>query len=391
MVSGQETKRLYGLLFALLALIGFGCQAVHEDVIVFDREEIVMEEDEQVRRLLESGNSYLKSEIYPEAEKNYRKVLRIQPDSRTANINLSYVLRKQNRTPEAFDLDHQFTQRFPEDADGHARLAAAYAGDKSDLEGAASSMKRALALNGEEKSYHTDLGYYYTELEMYEDAIVAYEGALALDPDDETTEKVLIDLYKKTGDVGALVQSKEKQLEEDPENAGLLNDLAKLYRDQEDYIQAAEYYERLAPVAEKQAPVLRNLALCYLQVPDTLSALGTYKRVVEIDAEDNNSLVRLAELQVAPNVRRYDDAIRSVQTALNRNENNARGWCVWGKALENLKQYDQAKTKYNRAVALNDEVWSPYAEKELVRQDQLIERAKKLAEKEEYEATEFGD
>ncbi len=391
MKYGWKSTKRCAWLFAAALLVGAGCQAVHEDVLEYDRPEVDLDETEQVRRLLDSANSYLKSEIYPEAEKNYRKVLRIDPANRTANINLSYALRKQQRADEAFDLDYKFTQRFPDDAEGHARLAAAYAGDRDDIASAAKSMERAIAIDGKEVSYYTDLGYYYAELEQYDEAIGAYEKAAELDPENETTQKALVQLYEKSGDVEALIRSKEKQLADDPENARLLNDLAKLKRDQEDYTAAAEYYERLSKVDEGNAAVLRNLAVCYLQVPDSTAALETYKRVVEADPNDTESYVRLAELEGSPTFQRYSDAIKTVRIALDRDEGNARGWCVWGKALENLKQYDQAKTKFNKAVELNDPVWSAYASQELVRQDQLIERAKKLADKAKYEATEYGD
>ena len=54
-------------------------------------------------------------------------------------------------------------------------------------------------------------------------------------------------------------------------------------------------------------------------------------------------------------------------------------YSVWGKILEDNKNYDAAITKFSKAVAMRDEPWSGYARKQIARQAQLKKRAKLIA------------
>ena len=54
-------------------------------------------------------------------------------------------------------------------------------------------------------------------------------------------------------------------------------------------------------------------------------------------------------------------------------------YSIWGKLLEDRKEYDLAIDKFNRAVSLKDEPWSGYARKQIARQTQLIKREAMIA------------
>ncbi len=387
MMNRNRRRGPAGILLGMLILAFFGCEATHDNAIIYTRDEVTLDQNEQVKRYLASGDSYLKSEIWDEAEGAYRKVLRVDPGNRTANINLAYVYRKTGRDDLAFRLDEQFTKSSPDAPDGHARYAAALAG-RDNVGGAITSIERAIELKGDEVSYWSDLGYYALQVEDYDKGLEAYNGVLALDPENQVAQQQRVRCLKETGQLDVIFEDEENRLAEDPENRKLLRSVAKMRREADDFSGAAELYDRLATLDKDNVSVLKNLALCYLQVPDTSSALSSYERVIELDDSDVNTIVRVAELQATKSVGRFNEAITNVKTALDLDKENARGWCVWGKALEYKGEYEQAISKFNQASALEDPVWSPYAQSEITRQNQLIERRKKLQEQKEYEETE---
>jgi tetratricopeptide (TPR) repeat protein len=65
--------------------------------------------------------------------------------------------------------------------------------------------------------------------------------------------------------------------------------------------------------------------------------------------------------------------------------NSAAAFCVWGKALEKQGRYEEAMTKFRRAVSCSDPAWTSYATKEIERQEALIKRREALEEQQELE------
>ncbi len=387
-------RRMRGtlLIASLVALAGFACQAVNDEVIEFERD-VTIDEDDQVSRLLGSGAQYLDSDLYDKAEEVYRKVLRIDENNKTAMQNLSYTYRQQGRMADAISMDQRYVAKFPDDPNGYARLAAVEAEESLDYDGAIAHIDKAIELNPDDDTYFADRGFYAysktdddgarTDLAL---ALASYQKAEELDPENESYGKYIKKIIIEMGDTGMIADNALEELEADPENPRLLRQVAKMYQDQQDWSSAAIYYERLSNVDTGNAGVLQNLALIYLQIPDTTSAVRSYDRLVAVDPTNVDGLVRLAELQSSKSQRNYRDGITTVKKAIDIDPENARAWSAWGKALEYLEQYEEARAKFVKASSLKDPVWSSYAQQEIGRQDQLIERREKLKEKAQYEA-----
>ncbi|NNE07615.1 MAG: hypothetical protein HKN20_03525 [Gemmatimonadetes bacterium] len=392
MMASVRSMRGTLLIFSIVAIAGFGCQATNDEVIEFERD-VTVDDNEQVSRLLGTGKSYLDSDLYLQAEEAYRKVLRIDENNKTAIQNLSYTYRKQGRLDDAMAMDHKYVAKFPDDPNGHARLAAVEAEEMMDFDGAIGHMDAAIAINPDDATYYADRGFYAyskqddsgarTALPL---ALESYRKAEELDPENEDYGKYINKIIAEMDDPDMIAKNSLEELEEDPENPRLLRKVAKMYQDQEDWSSAASYYERLSAVDTGNAGVLQNLALIYLQIPDTTNAVRSYDRLVALDPTNVNGLVRLAELQASRSQRNYRDGITTVKKAIDLDPENARAWSAWGKALEYLEQYEEARAKFVKASTLNDPVWSSYAQQEIARQDQLIERREKLKEKAQYEA-----
>ncbi|MBN1827499.1 MAG: tetratricopeptide repeat protein [Candidatus Eisenbacteria bacterium] len=390
MKTGKRRALLFAVLFAAAALLFAACQQVHEDVMEFEKDGTV-DEDTRVTRLMNSGKHYLDSELYSQAEEAYREVVRIQPDNKVAYTNLAFAVRAQERYDEAFELYQRYTAKFPDDADGFARLAAAYA-DREDYANAAVQIQRAIQVDPEDTRLQTDLAFYYEKEERWEEAQVAYEKALEAEPDNEDIQQKLSAIYNKLGKTDELLASQETLLAKDPENARLMKNVARLRVEMEDFGGAAELYARLADLEPDNANWVRSLAVANLHTGDTLAAAGAYERLIQQDPSSSEAFIRLADLQASDKIKNLSGAIQNVSRGLELNPNNARGWCVWGDILEKQKKYEQAIAKFEKAVTLSDPIWSPYAERQIPRQEQLIEREDALRRKAEYEKLEeYGD
>ena len=377
---------LWTSVLCVVLFTGLACQAVHENVVEYERESTV-DGDTRAARLMTSGRQYLDSELYVQAEEAYREVTRLVPDNRVAFANLAYAIRAQERHEEAFDLYRRYTVLFADDPDGFARLAAIY-DEKEDYTAAARNMVKAVELSPEDASLHAELAHFYRLTEDWELAQVEYEKALELDPENEMAQQYLPEVYKQLGKTDELLVAQEILLEKDPENVGLVASVARLRLDAENYAGAAELYGRLAELRPETIAPLKNMAIAQLRMDDTLAAVSTYKRVVDIDRNDSDVYILLADLLSSKAVNRVDEAITNLGRGLELNPENARGWCVWGDILEGKKEYESAIAKFEKAATMGDSHWSPYAQRQIPRQEQFIERERALKEQEKYEALE---
>ncbi|MFH1679318.1 MAG: tetratricopeptide repeat protein, partial [Candidatus Eisenbacteria bacterium] len=317
----------------------------------------------------------------------YREVLEIKPNAREAHTLLAFAVSRQGRADEALALFKSYTEKFPEDPEGLARLAAVYS-DRGEHRAATDEIAKAIEVNPEDPGLYYEQGYYHELLEDWEGAQTAYEKASELDPGNDDFRQRLSFVYKKLGKTNELLASQEDLLEKEPDNRRLMLSVAQLSAEKGDYSTAGELFRRLAELDPGNTAYLKNYAVVQLLEGDTTGAASTYEKVVSTDPADVDAMVRLADAQASKAVGKQDAAVRNVQKGLDLDDQNARGWCVWGKILERQGMYEQAKQKFQRASSLGDPVWSDYARREVERQVQLIEREKKKKEKEEYEKLE---
>lgn len=373
------------VLAGFLLTIGTACEP-QEDVIVYERDPTV-DPETKAKRLMSSARQYLDSELYSQAELAYREVVDLQPDNKTALANLAFSVRAQERGDEAFELYKMYTANFPDDADGFARLGAIY-DDRGDLGNAAEATGKAVELSPEDATLRHELGNYYVKLEKWEEAQTQYEKAIELDPENDDYHGILANIYKELGKTDELLAARETQLAKDPENPKLIASVARLNLDVENYDRSRELYEQLVELDEGNVALLKNLAIIQLRTADTTAAIATYKKVVAADRSDADAYIKLADFQATKSIGDYESAVRNVQTGLELNPDHAQGWCVWGTVMEHMGRYEQAITKFEKAAGLKDPYWSGYAQKEVLRQQQLIEREKRKKEKEEYDKLE---
>jgi len=373
------------VLAGLLAAAGLSCQT-QEDVIVYERD-VTVDPETKAARLMNSGRQYLDSELYPQAEQAYREVIEIKPDSREANTLLAFAVSRQGRADEALELFKGYTQKFSDDPEGFARLAAVYS-DRGDNRAAAGEIDKAVALSPEDPKLYYEKGYYRELIEDWEGAQGAYEKASELDPGNDDYRQRLTVVYKKLGRTEDLYAAQKEMLEKEPTNQRLMLSVAQLSAEKGDYAAARDLFRALSELEPDNTAYLKNYAVVQLLEGDTTAATSTYQEVVKKNPSDADALVRLSDLQASAKIGKYDEALRNVQKGIELDEQNARGWCVWGRILERQAMYEQAKQKFQRASSLGDPIWSEYAKREVVRQDQLIEREKKKKEREEYEKLE---
>jgi tetratricopeptide (TPR) repeat protein len=184
---------------------------------------------------------------------------------------------------------------------------------------------------------------------MNADAIAVYQHALTLQPNEFT-------IYRTLGE---------------------------LNRRLENFDRAAEYYGQAVNIKDDDSQLRYFLAATLDKQGDYAGAIVHMERALELSPDTPDFYWLLGDLYVK--AKRYGDAVAIVQEELKIRPNSAAAYCVWGKALEKQGRYEEAITKFQRAVSCADPAWTTYANKEIERQNLLIERQKALEEQRELE------
>ena len=167
-------------------------------------------------------------------------------------------------------------------------------------------------------------------LKEHDSAIVAYDKAIALNPDYVWSWNNRGDAYAKLGEVSRAISDFQQAIKLSPERSFVSwNNLGKLYFQQRRYPQSINAYENAIEVKDDYLPALIGLGNAYKSVRKYSSAMEAYERAIEINPKSYES------------------------------------W--YGKALvaESLKQYDEAAQAYKRAISINPN--GEYARKGLAR------------------------
>jgi len=146
---------------------------------------------------------------------------------------------------------------------------------------------------------------------------------------------------------------------------------------------AADYYERAVALEPDNFELIISAAQSYDRMKDSGKAMFYAEKALEMRPDMADLYSYLGDLYNRND--RYSDAISMARQELEIRPNSAAAYCVWAKALEKQGNYQGAIGKFQLAVNTGDPAWKSYAEKEIVRQQKLIERDELIREQQELE------
>jgi tetratricopeptide (TPR) repeat protein len=150
-----------------------------------------------------------------------------------------------------------------------------------------------------------------------------------------------------------------------------------IYLNEQNYTLSIHYLDKLLAVDPDNPAAHRNKGIAYYQQGEKKKALASFENVRQSGGELDGLYGPLADCYRA--ARNNTQALVVIKEGLEAGSQEAWLYSVWGKILEDNKNYDGAIAKFSKAVALKDEPWSGYARKQIGRQAQLKKRAKMIA------------
>jgi TonB family protein len=211
--------------------------------------------DSQVLPHLLQAAKLLQDRAWPEAEKEFRSALAIEPDNALLHVDLSAVLPGSQGEPgwnAAIAEDREALRLEPDLALAHLHIAIALH-QQGDTKGALAESREVVRMDPDDAHAWNHLARVLEEAGDLDGAMAAYKEAMARNPDEAFSHRDLAELLEKKGGLdGAITQAREA-IRIAPDRAGGHFVLAKILRSKGDEAEAAKEMQ-IATALEAQNP-----------------------------------------------------------------------------------------------------------------------------------------
>ena len=256
-------------------------------------------------------------------------------------------------------------------------LGLAYTGLEK-FDNAIAAYQRAIASAPDSAYTHAALGSAYASTHRYAEALDAYKTAVALDSDDKMIHHQLGNVYSKRGEHTAAIRHQLKAIAIAPEFGAAHYQLGRLYAHEKRWNDAINAYRTAYQNDPTLVEVLYNLAQAHLRTGDTAAA----REQMTLFEEQKAALTPLHELrgalqrtqdateraQILTNIGRfylknghYEKAVSEYQKAIGMDPQLATAYNGIGVAYTMLERYAAAMAAQKRALALQPDFVEAHA------------------------------
>jgi tetratricopeptide (TPR) repeat protein/GT2 family glycosyltransferase len=186
-----------------------------------------------------------------------------------------------------------------------------------------------------------------------EDAIIAIDQALKLQPDYAPAYKTLGNIFQAQGRVDEALQLYAKALEIDPQFAEVFANLGSISASQQNWEDAIRYYEKAIAIKPTFSGVYRNLARLFSQLGKEEEATLNWYQAYTLEpdkatAEEHFNLGNTLLTQ-----EKFDIAITCFRRALQYKPDLAAAYQGIGEALKRQGKLDEAAGYYRKAIEIH--------------------------------------
>ena len=256
---------------------------------------------------LRLGNVYLQTGQKDDAIGQFKKAIEVNPYYWVIHRDLGRAYYSIGENEKAIAEFQQVTQLQPENAEGWSNVATADL-RMGKLEESIPAYQKSIQLAPTSLAY-MDLGYVYTVLKQYPQAIEALEKAVELGPNQEDARGSLADAYRYSGQKEKADATYDKaialafhDLQVNPQDAGTMGDLALYYAKRGDAKRAAEYIQRARAIDKRDLALLYNQAIVENLAGKQSEAIATLREALSkgYSVNDTSKDAELQNLQNRP-------------------------------------------------------------------------------------------
>jgi tetratricopeptide (TPR) repeat protein len=277
---------------------------------------------------------YGRSEYASKAIEEYKLAIENDPDSEFLNSGLAELYAKTSRIKDAVLEAQSIIQKDPNNVEARKLLGRIYLRSLGDMQAGPQSN------------------------EMLKLAIDQFEKIVQLEPNAVDNHLLLGRLYIVNKDLLKAEEQFKTAIKLQPDSEEAVTNLAYLYNEEGDQARAAKTLNSV-PDAERSSKLYNALGYTYEQQKDYKNAVGSYKKAVEIDADNLDSKRGLAQNLLSNG--QLEDAQVQYKALVDADPSDAGSWIKLADIQRKLGQFDAAMDSLKKAAPLApDSLEVPY-------------------------------
>ena len=186
----------------------------------------------------------------------------------------------------------------PTDPAGHIQLGQVYH-QLGEYENALNAFQTALALDERHQQAYNNMGLVYLDLRLYSEAISMFQAALEIQPVNAAFLNNLGYAYDSADRFDEALDAYRRAIEADATFVDAYANLGEAYLNREMYVEAIQAYEQALALDETDASALStnafNLGFAYEQRGEFVRAIQAYERGIRLDDTEVEAYYRLAQ------------------------------------------------------------------------------------------------
>jgi len=304
----------------------------------------------QVEEILQNAVSHHQSGALKQAEEQYQRILKIDPQNSDALHLLGTIAHHMGNFKKASILIDKAIENEPDFPNYFISRGDVYS-DQGNFKQAISCYQKALELNPNLSEAHFNLGNTYYRMKEYVSAISSYENALKINPDFPEAHNNQGLAYHSQGKFKKAVNCFKQALRIKPDYADAHNNLGNSLHDDGRIVEAIKSYQKVIGLDTNHFEAIYNLGNAFHELKDFDQAFSCYHKALSIRPDYADTYVNLGKTYHLKG--KYDQAVSCYKKAAAVNPDIPNLYFYMGNAFLDHYRIDEAISCYKKVIARN--------------------------------------
>jgi tetratricopeptide (TPR) repeat protein len=275
------------------------------------------------------GATYWQAGDVESAEREWREVLKEEPENSLALGGLGLVCLKEQHYPEAIDYYKKAIKFDPGNAEAHEYLGVTYL-DTHSLELAEPELRTAVSLFPFSSNARNALGKLYLAEGRTAEAEEQFRQSIEIEPNIMGYGNLGL-IHWHGGDLRAAEQEWREALRLAPNDSSILNNLGLVCTNQGRYPEAVSFFRRATELEPDDPSPHLNLGIAYGKMGQDASAETEFRTALSLSPEQDNSQAHFKLGALFLSQDRWAEAMREYQAGLKSDPGNRDALAAVGK------------------------------------------------------------
>ncbi len=257
------------------------------------------------------------------------------------------------RFDQAEAIYRQLTAEYPQNSDAW-HLLGVITQQKGNPKAAAELIGRAIDINPNVSSYHSNLGLVLLSLGEPEQAIASARRAIQIQPEDPQAHGILGLIYQKLQRLDEAVSALREALQLAPHQANIHNDLGAVYVAMKNPAEAEKSFREAIRCNPNLAEAHNNLGGVLLEKGQIDQAIAEYQTTIRLRPSNPQAQKNLSN--ALRRVGRFDEAADACNRAVQLNPRYANAFNNLGTLRMEQGRLDEAMDCFRRGMAIEPEI-----------------------------------